>query len=327
MTISRRHLIDAETTPYYHVMTRCVRRAYLCGQDELTGRDFSHRRLWIEDSIFKLSKVFAIDIAAYAVMSNHYHLVLHIDQYKANTWTVDEVFAQYFSYFKPGYLVQQYLNGIELSPAQLLTVNELADLYRDRLMSISWFMKVLNQTIARRANIEDNCTGKFFESRFKSQALLDNAALLTCMAYVDLNPIRAKIAETPESSDFTSIQTRLNRNNRQVTNIKKSLLGFIKPKAEYRDKGIPMTEAAYIELVDWTGRCIRNDKRGAIPTHLPPILERLNITEHEWLRHTRFFEARFKRVAGTWDSIKRAAEKFGKKWFQGKPPKPKPLPT
>jgi len=70
-------------------------------------------------------------------------------------------------------------------------------------------MQLLNQYIARQANIEDKVTGCFWESRFKSQALLDERALLTCMAYVDLNPIRAAMAKTPENSDYTSIQERI----------------------------------------------------------------------------------------------------------------------
>ena len=327
MAIARRQLIDASTTPYYHIICRCVRRAYLCGQDERTGRDYSHRRQWIEDKLFELSSLFAIDIAAYAIMSNHYHLVLHIDIKTALNWSKKEVFEQYSKLHSIGPIAQSYLNDEGLSPAQLLLIEELVIGYRERLMSISWFMKVLNQNIARRANSEDNCTGKFWECRFKSQALLDESALLTCMAYVDLNPIRANMADTPEASDFTSIQTRLGHNPRQVTSIKDSLMSYLKPNAEYGDKGIPMTEAAYSEFVDWTGRCIRNDKRGAIPAHIPPILERLNMTEHEWLRHTQFFESRFKRVAGNWDSIKLAAKNFGKQWFQGKPPNPKPLPS
>ena len=327
MTVARRQLIDADTTPYYHVMNRCVRRAFLCGTDNFTDQDYSHRRQWIEDKLFALTDIFAIDVAAYAVMSNHYHLVLRIDTHKARAWTLDEVCHQYIKLHDAGPLIQKYMNNTPLTPAEVLIVNETAEMYRERLMSISWFMRSINQHIARKANIEDKVTGRFWEGRFKSQALLDEAALLTCMAYVDLNPVRANMASTPEMSDYTSIQTRLGRNSRQVINIKECLLEFIKAKHEYGDKVIPMTEAAYIELVDWTGRCIRNDKNGAIPAHIPPILQRLNLTEHEWLRHTHFFEARYKRVAGTWGSIKQAAKKFGKKWFQGKPPKPKPLPT
>ena len=327
MAVARRQLIDVDTTPYYHIICRCVRRAFLCGKDKFTGRDFSHRQQWIEDKLASLSEIFTIDIAAYAIMNNHYHLVLRIDKETAFKWTTPEVFEQYQKLHLTGPIVQQYLDGAALSHAQLLMIEELAITYRERLMSISWFMKLLNQSIANRANKEDKCSGKFFESRFKSQALLDETAVLTCMAYVDLNPIRAGLTNTPETSDFTSIQTRLDRKPTKSLITSKSLLPFAKAKSKDNDLCLPITQAAYFELVDWTGRCIRNDKRGAIPHSVAPILDRININEHEWLRQTRYFEARFKRVAGSWDSIRRAAKRFGKSWFQGKPPKPKLLST
>ena len=210
-------------------------------------------------------------------------------------------------------LVQRYLDKVPLSEEELNAVNNLGEEYRQRLISISWYMRLINEYVARRANKEDNCKGRFWESRFKSQALLDKAALLTCMAYVDLNPVRANIAKTPETSEtseFTSIQKRI-KNNTKI-----HLMPFINPN---KKTGIPFSRTAYFELVDWTGRCIREDKPGAIPNHLPPILERIQLDEHEWLRHTRYFEARFKRVAGTVESIKNLAKKLGRKWFHSNP--------
>ena len=322
MAIARRQLINFDTTPFYHIISRCVRRAYLCGQDKFTGQDFSHRRQWIEDKLYSLSKIFTIDIAAYAIMNNHYHLVLRIDKETAINWSNTEVFQQYQKLHALSPIAQQYLGGATLSKGQQLIIEELVSSYRERLMSISWFMKLLNQFIANRANREDNCTGKFFESRFKSQALLDKSAVLTCMAYVDLNPIRAGIAITPEASDYTSIQTRLGKKQANSKITKANLLPFAKKQLEYGESFMPITQAAYFELVDWTGRIIRDGKRGSIPNNLPPIFDRLNLSEHEWLRQTRYFEARFKRVAGTWESIKYAAKQLGKLWFQGKAPKP-----
>ena len=91
-------------------------------------------------------------------------------------------------------------------------------LWRERLYDVSWFMRCLNETIAKMANKEDGCTGRFWEGRFKSQSLLDEQAVLTCMAYVDLNPIRTGIAKTPESSDLPVYKVEL-----KLTNVIKNL--------------------------------------------------------------------------------------------------------
>ena len=128
-------------------------------------------------------------------------------------------------------------------------------------------MWVLNESIARQANAEDNCTGRFWEGRFKSQALLDEAALAACLAYVDLNPIRAGMAITPETSDHTSIQQRIataqavhtpNHPQQQT----KGLLPFAGYPRQDMPKGLPFRLTDYLELVDWTGRILREDKRG-----------------------------------------------------------------
>ena len=89
-----------------------------------------------------------------------------------------------------------------------ITLNETIKEYWRRLFDMSWFMRDLNEYIAREANKEDHWTGRFWEGRFKSQALLDESALLTCMAYMDLTPIPAKMEETPETSAHTSIKKR-----------------------------------------------------------------------------------------------------------------------
>ena len=95
MTTARKQLISLIDTPYYHCISRCVRRAFLCGEDKYTGQSFEHRRGWVEDKLLKLGEVFAIDICAYAVMSNHTHMVLHVDVEQANLWTMDEVITRW----------------------------------------------------------------------------------------------------------------------------------------------------------------------------------------------------------------------------------------
>lgn len=130
-------------------------------------------------------------------------------------------------------------------------------------------MRCLNEPIAHMANAEDHCTGRFWEGRYKSQALLDARAVLACMAYVDLNPIRAAMARTPEQSDYTSIQER----------ILQPAESCLRPFAEQDDDdtGIPFGLKDYLELVDWGGREIKHNKRGYIPNHVPPILTRLRM--------------------------------------------------
>ncbi len=205
----RSQQISLLDTPFYHICSRTVRKAFLCGVDQETGVSYEHRRAWIEQRLFKLAQVFAIDICAHAVMHNHLHIVLHVDSEQAKTWSTAEVLKRWHQLFKGTLLTQRYQNKQPLDKFQLAMVESTAAIYKQRLIDISWFMRSLNEPIARQANREDNCTGHFWEGRFKSQALLDEGALLSCMAYVDLNPVRAAIAPTPEKSDFTSIQLRI----------------------------------------------------------------------------------------------------------------------
>ncbi|WP_043739223.1 transposase [Thioalkalivibrio nitratireducens] len=213
MPYPRSALVSLDATPWYHVISRCVRRAFLCGEDAVTGRNYEHRRGWIVERLEQLAGVFAIDVAAYAVMSNHAHLVLRVDAERAQAWSQDEVLRRWTRLYVGPELVQHYVRNGEggLCPAQLDAVHGWAETYRSRLADLSWFMRVLNQSIARMANAEDQVTGRFWEGRFKSHALLDEAAVLTAMAYVDLNPIRARMATVPEDSAFTSIAERLRK--------------------------------------------------------------------------------------------------------------------
>jgi len=143
-------------------------------------------------------------------MSNYYHVIFHIDQDKAENWSQTEVIHQWHQLFSGALFSQRFLRGEKLGKAELKVLEQSVREWRQRLMDISWFMRVLNESIARQASAEDGCTERFWEGRFKSQALLDESALMACMAYVDLNPVRAGI-ETPESSAHTSIQKRLNK--------------------------------------------------------------------------------------------------------------------
>lgn len=308
----RKSLVSLEATPYYHCVSRCVGRAFLCGQDQQTGQSFEHRRQWIQERMLLLSKVFALDVCAFAVMSNHYHVVLHVDKAEAESWTDVEDIERWHLLFAGHLLTHRLLAGESLLKVELKLVKELVSLWGKRLIDISWYMRCLNEAIARQANEEDGCTGRFWEGRFKSQALLDEKALAACLTYVDLNPIRAGMAETPEESDHTSIQERITialSDNKTLQPT--SLMPFVGNPREDMPKGLPFRFVDYLELVDWTGRALREDKRGAIGHDLPPVLERLQIDPRYWLYMAENFESRFKGLVGTAYSLKAACESLG----------------
>ncbi|WP_404342908.1 transposase [Pseudoalteromonas mariniglutinosa] len=296
MAIARKRQISLTDTKYYHCISRCVRRAFLCGEDLFTGQSYEHRRGWVENQLLALVKVFCIDVCAYAVMSNHTHIVLHVDVQKAKRLNEKAIILRWHTLFKGTVLTNKYLQGETLSKAEHLLFIKTVREYRERLSSISWFMRVLNEDIARKANKEDNCTGRFWEGRFKSQALLDEAAVIACMAYVDLNPIRAKEAKTPEESAYTSVQKRIE--SASIGKQPQQLLRFSGMARQNMVKGLPFELKSYLELVELTGRCIREDKRGYIESSTLPLLERVNICPENWLKLTTQFTRIFHGAVG-----------------------------
>ena len=258
-----------------------------------------------------VSAVFAIDIASYAIMSNHYHLVLRVDSESAALWSAEDVIDRWHQLFNGSVLSRKYREAPHLiSAAETAHVKERAEVWRARLMDISWFMRCINEPISRRANAEDHCTGAFWEARFKSQALLDEQAVLSAMAYVDLNPVRAGIADTPEDSEYTSFHRRIT--SAREGDIPIELLRFQGDEYKENPKGIPFALEHYVELVDWTGRAVRRDKRGAIDTRLPPILDRLGIEEDTWLTVATRFEQCFRQWVGSEAAILTATKNVGK---------------
>ena len=246
--------------------------------------------------------------------------MLSVDQARALGWDDREVGRRWMALFGGTALVRSFVAGEILSESQLAAVALKVDEYRKRLFDISWFMRCLNEPIARMANAEDNASGRFWEGRFKSQALLDEAALIAAMAYVDLNPIRAGIADTPEESDYTAIQQRILEQGPKIadhhsdpfeklpedlqTAIGK-LLPFSDQKADNPERAISYEIEDYLELVDWSGRAVVEGKRGSIPENLPPILERLKIDPASYVKFiNRSEKTRFGNFIGSVEAMR-----------------------
>jgi putative transposase len=266
MTLPRKQLVSIESTPYYHCVSRCVRRAFLCGKDPVTGKNFNHRRTWLENRMLSLAKHFCIQVAAYAVMSNHYHIILKVNKETAIHLSPEDVIKRWHGIFKGNQLSRQYLEHPEsLSVPEKTQLFKQVEVWRGRLYDISWFMRCLNEYMAKRANQKDNCTGRFWEGRFKSQALLDNKALIACMAYVDLNPVRAGISNQPTNSSFTSIKKRNDlrkKKPQKVEGIKNILIPFTDDRESHskNNEPLPFELDEYKKLLRWTVKNVHKTK-------------------------------------------------------------------
>lgn len=330
MGYSRKSIICLEDTPYYHVVARCVRRAWLCGRDAYAGKDYSHRKGWILHRLRYLADVFSIDLCAYAIMSNHYHLVLRVDRQRMARWSHADVVTRWAQLFGIPPLIQRWQDE-RASAAERIIAEELIERWRLRLIDISWYMRCLNEHLARRANAEDKCTGRFWEGRFKSQALLDEVGLLTAMAYVDLNPVRAGIASMPEECEFTSIYARLQRykyelraqpakrqeRRRSGRDQASPPLLACSDAADPNRSHIQMKFLDYLQLLDWSGRRRRSGKRGVIEHEVPPILARLRLDPDTWLRTMRPAGNPFGRAIGRFELLQSHARRLGQSWIRG----------
>ena len=333
----------------YHCFTRCVRRAFLCGFDLVTQRDYSHRKTWIVDRLRYLAGIFAIEVCAYAVMENHYHTVLRTRPDIVATWSDREVAIRWLTLFPCYCRKKDVVEPPDEKQISALTNDSerIAEL-RKRFSSLSWFMGRLNEFVARAANKEDNVKGRHWESRFKCVALLDVAAMAACMVYVDLNPIRAGLAARPEESDFTSIQDRIRAWHRGITSqiavsgedmpklnemahVSRAAPGCIPVESPahspnwlcpieslFERRGIlQITEAEYFDLVDRSGRILRTGNRGAIDADLAPIFLRIGAKPDAWLDIVSRFESKFSLAAGRLSSLRSFADQIGRRWLSG----------
>ncbi len=319
MAIARKNIVDEEAPGFYHCTNRCVRRTFLCGLDKLTGIDYSHRKDWLEKRIFELCKLFAVEVYAFAVMDNHYHAVLYLAPKAPLNWSKEEVAARWLKAY-PGRLDNpKFAKQRELKKQAIIADKEKLKKYRQRLGSLSWFMSRLNEPMAKQSNQEDICTGRFWEGRFNAQALLDEAAVFSCMAYVDLNPIRARITKKLEESNNTAIKKRLETIKEQEPMDVQAYLdapvtGLSNPT---KSKRLAMSLKDYIELVEWTGKSIVYPNKSAMPLNIQSSLQHLNLQQTHWLKQIENYGKHYCHVVGPVARIREKAKQLNQKWLKG----------
>ncbi len=252
MTRPRSERIDREEGGFYHLGSRCVRRAMLYGEDPVTGRDVSHRRAWIEARLLELAEIFTVHVCAYAVMSNHYHVTVDYRPRERLEFSDEEVAERWLRLFPP-----QPGAALKSAVAALLEDPERLAVLRDRLGDLSWYMRCLNEPIARLANREDDCTGRFWQGRFCSKELPNDRSVWACMAYDDLNPLRAGMAETVDAPEHTSLQRRLEEAEEEPERLDEPLAPLVRRAGKVVSAPTPaprldMTLRAYRAHVEWT---------------------------------------------------------------------------
>jgi REP element-mobilizing transposase RayT len=299
MTVARSQLVDVNVTPWYHVISKTVRGASLLGQGQ------EDRKQWIEDRLEELSRVFAVEIAGFAVLDNHLHVLVRLCPELASTWTDAEVVRRWADVFPPRGSDRAPLEITQAWLDEKLRDAEFVARTRLRLADLGWFMKCLKEPLARRANREDNCRGAFWQGRYKSIAILDDEALLATCAYIDLNPVAAGIASTPEASPYTSVHSRIEhcREQDRLDDLQAAREGSVAaaeaawgldsdhwlcPLGDERGHGAVrvgvlegLSLGSYLQLVDWTSRLTR-DCKARVSSQVASILDRLGTSAEVW---------------------------------------------
>ena len=296
MTYPRAHLVDTENGGFYHCVSRCVRRAWLCGKDPISGHSYEHRKQWVESYLLRLANIFTVNLFGYAVMSNHYHVIVETLPDVAKALDDEEV-ARRWVQLSPALDEVAAKNRVSTILDDAARIAEL----RERLGNLSWFMRYINEPIARRANKEDNCKGRFWEGRFESFVMLDEPAVICGLAYVDLNPIRAGITQSVERAPHTSIKRRIDHETVDCASL-----------ADLECLG--MTLSTYRQLLEWTvavdrGSLVDPGKRTR------QLLDRFGHGTGEWLPQIMSNRLRH-RAYGSAENLRRYAKKLGQRWIK-----------
>jgi hypothetical protein len=345
--LARAEVFDPSEVAVLHICARVVRRCFLFGVDPVTGKNHDHRKVWIEDQLKLLAANFGIDLLSFAILSNHFHLILRSRPDVVETWDDTEVARRWLMLCpnrkkkdrSPEEPNEFELNSIRNDPDKLAMI-------RTRLSNVSWWMRLLCQNIGTRANQEDEQVGKFFQGRYRAVRILDEETLLACSAYVDLNPIRAAMAETLETSEFTSVQRRvqaLQKGDSSIPTNGTRVDLFLSPltidekndsigacannnRERCSDKGfISMSTMDYLELLEASARMVRPDKSGYTPSDVAPIFERLKLDPGFWRLQIQDFGRLFSNVAGKPKNVYEIRSLISKRRFYLKHLKPEPV--
>ena len=307
---ARGEYLNPDEVQVIHAVQRCVRRAFLCGEG------YEHRKGWIEDRLELLAGSFAVSVCGFSVMDNHLHVLVRLDPDVAQGWSDEDVVRRWIAVYPPRTLDLDDPKIVQMWVDHQLQDQVQVAKYRQRLTELGWFMKALKEPLARLANKEDDCKGTFWESRYKSIAILDEEALLATCAYIDLNPVAAGIAAVPETSKHTSVRQRVAhvRAKGKLAELKEARQGtaaasramaaveedhWLVPLNDRRRRIASAREGmledfslgSYLLLVDYTSRLCRAGK-ARVSREVAGVFERLGTSADIWQQRMKKLFAR-----------------------------------
>jgi len=215
---TRESLIDKNECTIVHTVAKTARDLFLLGDDFATNTRNSHRKDWIIDIMEFQNSLMAIDLLAFCLMNNHVHLLLRSRPDAVKEWDDLEVARRWMTLCpksKKRLKVGDKVHYVPIAPKetqiQALAKNakKIATL-REQLSSISWYMRLLCQKVAQRANFEDGGSkGPFWKGRFHSTVIDDASYLLGSCFYIDLNAFKAFLTDSIDGYAYTSAKIRL----------------------------------------------------------------------------------------------------------------------
>jgi hypothetical protein len=294
-----------------------------------------------------LAGLFGMEIGFRAELANHIHLVLRNRPDVVSSWSDRDVVRRWLTVTK----LAKSRDGQAKEPLaaritmELLLPGRVATLRR-RLADPSWFMAILCEYIGRRSNCEDHCTGHFWDGRYQCRNLADEGAILICGIYVDLNQIRAGEAFTSETSQHTSAFDRIRARQQRQQSAPGAASAAplsdlpdgwmceltLDERAAWDDPRrftsasarrasdlglLPITLDDYLELLDSSGRLVRDGTSGSIPEQVAPILDRLGIRREMWSAVVTGYEQMFGSVVGAPARLAQRAAATGRRWYRG----------
>lgn len=337
VALPRNKLLSLRPVAVYHCWARCVRRAHLCGKDPVTGKDYSHRRQWILLREQQLAALCAIEIEFHAELANHLHLMLRTRPDVAKRWSRYEVARRWLTVARLAKCLCDHMRPPSDADIRRLAKNKKRIVkLRKRLSNISWFMGTLLENVARRANAEEETTGKFWDGRFRCRECVGDEAVLLCGLYIDLNPIRAGEARSPETARFSSIYQRLKSRGMRWDSRQRpdGWLGRLtwdsrmqahaperyKSRTGYRasDMGLlSITLEGYTQLLRWVARIVSRSKDTRIPRDLESLLDHLETEPAAWEATMEEMETGFCRAVGPPEALAELARQKGLRCMKG----------